>query len=86
MLPILNELLRTVIGLFGWFNKMSPATQQQAVKYAAWSAAGLLLVGRLKSLIDTIALVKTALGIGAVAHMVHRPRASGNSKRPTTSG
>lgn len=67
LLPGLNKLLERGNAVLGWFNALKPATQEGVVKWTTYAGVVLLLGGRIKSLIDTFILLKTALFTARIA-------------------
>ena len=66
VVPALNSLLRMVKPTLDRFNNLDPATQESTVRMVAFAGAALLVVGRIKPLLDTLSLVRTAyLGLQA---------------------
>ena len=66
VLPALNSLLKMVKPTLDRFNNLSSAQQESTVKMVAFAGVSLLVLGRLKGLVDTISLCRTAyLGLQA---------------------
>lgn len=60
VLPALNSLLKLVKPTLDRFNNLSSAEQESTIKMVAFAGASLLVLGRLKGLVDTFSLLRTA--------------------------
>ena len=68
IVPALVDLLNSVKPAFEWFRALSKEQQSSYVRMAAYAGGALLVAGRIKGIVDTVILMRTAL-IGARAAM-----------------
>lgn len=64
--PSFRVLIRDVRGAMSWFKSLDDGTKENIVRFVAYSAAALLVIGRISTLMNTIALLRLAFG-GATA-------------------
>lgn len=67
LLPNLNKLLEKGNSILNWFNNLKGSTQDSIVKWTTYAGVALLLGGRVKGLVDTFILLRTAMYTARVA-------------------